>query len=63
MPELSKQKELADILWAMDETKKSYQKLIFATDELVKSQFIGQKMTDKTSTIKEAQEQNGNDNQ
>ncbi len=40
LPELSKQKELADILWAMDETKKSYQKLIFATDELVKSQFI-----------------------
>ena len=51
LPELSKQKELADILWAMDETKKTYQKLIFATDELVKSQFIGQKMTDKTSTI------------
>lgn len=40
LPELSKQKELADILWAMDETKKTYQKLIFATDELVKSQFI-----------------------
>lgn len=40
LPELSKQKELADILWAMDETKKSYQKLIFATDELVKSQFM-----------------------
>ena len=51
LPELSKQKELADILWAMDETKKTYQKLIFATDELVKSQFIGQKMIDKTSTI------------
>ena len=42
LPELSKQKELADILWAMDETKKSYQKLIFATDELVKSQFMEQ---------------------
>ena len=40
LPELSKQKELADILWAMNETKKTYQKLIFATDELVKSQFI-----------------------
>ena len=40
LPELSKQKELADIFWAMDETKKTYQKLIFATDELVKSQFI-----------------------
>ena len=42
LPELSKQKELADILWAMDETKKTYQKLIFATDELVKSQFMEQ---------------------
>ena len=40
LPELNKQKELADILWAMDETKKSYQRLISATDELVKSQFI-----------------------
>ena len=50
LPELNKQKELADILWAMDETKKSYQRLISATDELVKSQFIGQKMTDITST-------------
>ena len=42
LPELSKQKELADILWTMDETKKTYQKLIFATDELVKSQFMEQ---------------------
>ena len=33
--------ELAELLWAMDATKKSYQKLIAATDELVKSQFIG----------------------
>ena len=33
--------DLASLLWAMDDTKKSYQKLIAATDELVKSQFIG----------------------
>ena len=40
LPDMEKQKELASILWAMDETKKSYQELIAATDELVKSQFI-----------------------
>lgn len=41
LPDMNKQKELAALLWAMDDTKKSYQKLIDATDELVKSQFIG----------------------
>ena len=41
LPDMDKQKELAELLWAMDNTKKSYQKLIAATDELVKSQFIG----------------------
>ena len=41
LPDMNKQKELAALLWAMDDTKKSYQKLISATDELVKSQFIG----------------------
>ena len=40
LPDMNKQKELAEILWAIDDTKKSYQKLIAATDELVKSQFI-----------------------
>ena len=40
LPDMDKQKELATLLWAMDETKKSYQKLIAATDELVKSQFV-----------------------
>jgi type I restriction enzyme S subunit len=40
LPNMDKQKELATLLWAMDDTKKSYQKLIAATDELVKSQFI-----------------------
>ena len=41
LPDMNRQKELADLLWAIDATKKSYQKLILATDELVKSQFIG----------------------
>ena len=42
LPDMDKQRELATLLWAMDETKKSYQKLIAATDELVKSQFMEQ---------------------
>lgn len=40
LPEMDKQRELAGLLWAMDATRKSYQRLITATDELVKSQFI-----------------------
>ena len=40
LPDIDKQKELAELLWAIDDTKKSYQELIAATDELVKSQFI-----------------------
>lgn len=42
LPAMDKQRELAELLWAMDATKKSYQKLIAATDELVKSQFMEQ---------------------
>lgn len=40
LPSMDRQRELAELLWAMDTTKKSYQKLIAATDELVKSQFM-----------------------
>ena len=40
LPDLEKQKELAKVLWAMDATKRSYQKLLQNTDELIKSQFI-----------------------
>lgn len=40
LPNLEKQAELARILWSMVETKESYQSLIKATDDLVKSQFI-----------------------
>ena len=42
LPDMEKQKELAELLWTMDTAKKSYQKLIVATDELVKSQFMEQ---------------------
>lgn len=40
LPSMDRQRELAELLWAMDTTKKSYHKLIAATDELVKSQFM-----------------------
>ena len=40
LPEMAKQKELAELLWAIDRTKQAYKQLISATDELVKSQFI-----------------------
>ena len=40
LPDLAKQKELAEVLWAMDATKRAYQKLLAATDELVKAHFV-----------------------
>ena len=40
LPTMDKQRELANLFWAIDSTKKSYQQLIAATDDLVKSQFI-----------------------
>lgn len=40
LPEMDQQKKLAEVLWAIDDTKKAYQNLIQKTDELVKSQFI-----------------------
>ena len=50
LPDMDKQRELAELLWAMDATRKSYQRLIAATDELVKSQFIGP-LTSKGFTV------------
>ncbi len=40
LPDAEKQKELADTLWAINETKQAYLELIKHTDGLVKSQFI-----------------------
>lgn len=40
LPNKEKQRELAKVLWALDATKRSYQKLLKKTDELVKAQFI-----------------------
>ena len=42
LPSLSEQKKLSDELWAAYRLKQSYQALIVATDELVKSRFIAQ---------------------
>ena len=49
LPEMSKQRTLAEALWSIDATKKAYQKLIKQTDELVKSQFM--EMFGKTTLI------------
>jgi type I restriction enzyme, S subunit len=40
IPSMEKQRELAKVLWAMDTTKRSYQKLLQKTDELAKALFI-----------------------
>ena len=40
LPDIEKQRELAKMLWSIVETKESYERLMLATDELVKSQFI-----------------------
>ena len=40
LPSLEEQRKLAEVLWAIYDMKDKYKKLILATDELVKSQFI-----------------------
>jgi len=40
LPDLETQRKLAEILWSINDTIEAYKKLISATDELVKSQFI-----------------------
>lgn len=42
LPDLNQQNDLVDLLKAAYRTKKAYQNLITATDNLVKSQFIGE---------------------
>ncbi|MCC2831420.1 restriction endonuclease subunit S [[Clostridium] innocuum] len=42
LPDLETQRKLAAVLWSINETMESYKKLISATDELVKSQFMVQ---------------------
>ncbi|MBR3885059.1 MAG: restriction endonuclease subunit S [Clostridia bacterium] len=40
LPEMTKQKEISDILWSMENTKRSYEKMKNSLDDLIKSQFI-----------------------
>lgn len=40
LPDMDKQRELADVLWAIEDTRSGYQELLTATEELVKSRFI-----------------------
>ncbi len=40
LPSMNEQRKLAKALWAVNETMEAYKKLIAATDELAKSQFI-----------------------
>lgn len=40
LPSLEEQRKLAEVLWAIYDMKDKYKKLILATNELVKSQFI-----------------------
>lgn len=40
LPDLEAQRKLAEVLWSINDTMEAYKKLISATDELVKSQFI-----------------------
>lgn len=44
LPDLATQRKLAEMLWSMNDTIEAYKKLILATDELVKSQFMEQFM-------------------
>lgn len=53
LPDMDKQRELAKVLWAIDATKKSYQKLLLKTDELIISQFIKQFSILDTVPLKE----------
>lgn len=40
LPSLAEQRKLADLLWAVNAARVAYKKLLVATDELIKSQFI-----------------------
>ena len=40
LPDIDEQRSLAETLWAFDEAKQAYKRLIATTDELVKCQFV-----------------------
>ena len=41
LPDMDTQRKMAEVLWSINDTMEAYKKLISATDELVKSQFMG----------------------
>lgn len=40
LPDIGEQKKLAELLWAANDTKEAYKKLLALTDEFVKAQFV-----------------------
>lgn len=40
LPDMEEQEKLAELLWAANNTKEAYKKLLFLTDELVKARFV-----------------------
>ena len=40
LPSLKKQKELAELFWSINDSRKAYQRLLRETDELIKARFI-----------------------
>lgn len=40
LPDIKEQEKLAELLWAANDTKEAYKKLLAITDDLIKSQFI-----------------------
>lgn len=53
LPSVSEQSKLAEVLWAIHDMKDKYKKLILATDELVKSQFIEMFADDEQGSLKD----------
>lgn len=51
LPDLEAQRNLAETLWSINDTMEAYKKLISATDELVKSQFLVQFGDFKTNSM------------
>ena len=49
LPDMDSQRKLAEVLWSINDTMEAYKKLISATDELVKSQFMEQFGNPKTN--------------
>ena len=40
LPEIEEQRKICEMMWAFEDTKSAYKKLLLKTDDLVKSQFI-----------------------